>query len=285
MTDDIRTMERVGERVAEELGQGPSGERKAVQRRAFLAAAQRIGASRRIGQPWLVPSLVAAAAMALLVIGGAAFLMQGAAPLQFWVGEQRIAGTEGSWVQSDGAQNVPVRFRNGSRFDLGGDTAVRIVSANTEHVAVEMSRGALSADIKRSGETTWEVNAGPYQVTVLGTAFRIDWNTERSRLAVSVSRGVVHVRGGHLSEYGIRLAAGKRLVAGGRDNKVAVEAIGEGTPVSQASARVVLEHGSATADAELGTGSGKPTADAAPLGPAAKGASPAVHGSRPAAGE
>src|SRR5512137_27906 len=174
MTDDIHTLERVGGRVAEELGEGPSEERKAVQRRAFLAAAQRFGASRRVGQPWLLPSLVAAAAMALLAIGAAAFLMRGAAPLQFWVGEQRIAGTEGSWVQSDGAQDVPIRFRNGSRLDLGRETAVRIVSANTEHVAVEMSRGALSADVKRNGETTWEVNAGPYQVTVLGTAFTVD---------------------------------------------------------------------------------------------------------------
>ncbi|MCK9459872.1 MAG: FecR family protein [Proteobacteria bacterium] len=228
MTDDTGKLERVGARIAEALGDGPPEERKAVQRRAFLAAASGTNATRRGERAWVLPGLVAAAAVALLAIVAAALLSRGAAPLQFWVGEQQVAGTEGSWVQSDRGEAVPIRFRNGSRLDLGGATAVRIASANTEQVTVEMSRGELSADIRRNGETAWEVNAGPYQIRVLGTAFTVDWSGETSRLAVSVTRGVVHVRGGHLSEYGIRLAAGKRLVAGDPSGRVAVEAMDDG---------------------------------------------------------
>jgi len=280
MTDDTGKLERIGERIAEALGAGPSDDRKAVQRRAFLAAAMGTNATRRGERPWVMPGLVAAAAVALVAIGVAALLTRDAAPLQFWVGEQQVAGTEGSWVQSDRGQAVPIRFRDGSRLDLGGDTALRIVSANTEHVAVEMSRGALSADIKRNGETAWEVNAGPYQITVLGTAFTVDWSGERSHLVVSVSRGVVHVRGGHLSEYGIRLAAGKRLVAGDTSARVAVESIDEIAPVEQAPASGGIELGSAIsgAGAELGAVAGKAAED-----PAAKRAAQAARGREPAA--
>ena len=245
MIDDTKTLERVGARIAEDLGEGVlSEEQRAVQRRAFLAAALAVMESapaserrRRWGAP------LAAAAVVLVALGAAVFLPRGVHPLAFWVGDQRAAGSEGTWIESSRAAAVPIIFDNGSRFDLRADTAVRVALANTARVSLDVNDGELFADIKRNGETKWEVNAGPYKVMVLGTAFTVDWNSGSGALAVAVSRGVVHVRGGHLSEYGIRIPAGKRLVVEGLDGRVALEAIG-GSRTDGAA-----RNGSAAADA------------------------------------
>lgn len=237
MNDDTKTLERVGGRVAGELGEGLSDERRALQRRAFLAAAASIAEARNSSRAWRKGArLTAAAAAAAFAIAATAFLAGGAEPIPFWVGEQRVAGAEGGWIESRGADAVPVVFDNGSRFELRSETSVRVTASNTDRVAVSMNGGELLADIRRSGGTKWEVNAGPYRVAVLGTAFTVDWNEGSGKLAVAVSRGVVHVRGGHLNEYGIRIAAGKRLVVDGPDGRVAVEAIGEEAPAPAKSA-------------------------------------------------
>jgi hypothetical protein len=283
MTDETKILERLGARVADDLGEGPSAERLAVQRRAFVAAAQMIVIPAPGRRSWLAPAL-AAAAVALLAIGAALLFPRGATPLPFWVGDgaRRIAGTEGSWVQADGGESVPIRFRNGSNLELAGDTALRVVRADTERVSVEMTRGELAADVRRGDGTEWEVNAGPYTVAVLGTAFTVDWDAGRSHLAVAVTRGVVHVRGGQLGEYGIRLAAGKRLVTGERGERVAVGLIDDiGTvpePAAAAAdgARAIPGNGTA---AELASASGTPAASSAAPDRAQKGAG----GARPAA--
>jgi transmembrane sensor len=248
MFDDTKTLERIGARVAEGLGEGVlSEDRRAIQRRAFLAAALTAmdSASASDRRNRVVVRIAAVAAVALIAIGAAALLPRGVKPLSFWVGDQRTAGSEGTWIESSGTREVPIVFDNGSRFDLRAETAVRVAAANTQRVAVDVSEGELFADIKHNEGTKWEVNAGPYRVTVLGTAFTVDWAASSGELVVAVSRGVVLVRGGNLSEYGLRVPAGKRLVVAGLDGRVAVEAIDASGAVLEPRAKALPDDGTA----------------------------------------
>ncbi len=222
MPDDMKNLERMGERVAQELGDGPSELRREAQKRALLSL---VAVSRPVGDGRILPNLMIAAAVLLVFALGAMLLYGRETPLKFWVGEQETAGSEGSWVKASADGVVPIRFDNGSRFELDARTAVRVVASNMENVKVDLSKGLLHADIKRNGKTNWIISAGPYQVTVLGTAFSVDWDSDSSVLGVSVNRGKVLVRGGHLSEHGIRVQAGKRLVADGEKGSVAMESI------------------------------------------------------------
>jgi hypothetical protein len=222
MPDDMKNLERMGERVALELGDGPSESRREAQKRALLSL---VAASGPAGDGRILPNLMIAAAVLLVFALGAMLLYGRETPLKFWVGEQETAGSEGSWVKASADGVVPIRFDNGSRFQLEARTAVRVVASNMETVKLDLSKGLLHADIKRNGETSWIISAGPYQVTVLGTVFSVDWDSDSSLLGVSVNSGKVLVRGGHLSEHGIRVQAGKRLVADGDRGSVAMESI------------------------------------------------------------
>ena len=222
MPDNMKNLERMGERVALELGDGPSELRREAQKRALLSL---VAASRPEGEGRILPNLMVAAAVLLVVALGAMLLYGQETPLKFWVGEQETVGSEGSWVKASADGVVPIRFDNGSRFELDTRTAVRVLASNMETVKVDLSKGLLHADIKKNGETNWIISAGPYQVTVLGTAFSVDWDSDSSILGVSVDRGKVLVRGGHLSEHGISVQAGKRLVADGDKGSVAMESI------------------------------------------------------------
>jgi ferric-dicitrate binding protein FerR (iron transport regulator) len=222
MPDDMRNLERMGERVAVELGDGPSEVRREAQKRALLSL---VAASRPAGEGRILPNLMIAAAVLLAFALGAMLLYGWETPLKFWVGEQETVGSEGSWVKASADAAVPIRFDNGSRLKLDARTAVRVVASNMEIVKVDLSKGLLHADVKRNGKTSWIISAGPYQVTVLGTTFSVDWDSDSSILGVSVNKGKVLVRGGHLSEHGIRVQAGKRLVANGDKGSVAMESI------------------------------------------------------------
>jgi len=226
MSDEMKILERVGERVAGDLGDGPSADRREAQKRAFVSLAAS-GASRRGHRPILVFVGVAAAASvaALLVVGALFGVEPEEKPMPFWVGEGEEIGSAGKWVHARPGDEVPIRFDNGSRMELEEQSAARVVESTQEKVDVNLSTGKLKADIKGNGKTEWAVNAGPYKVSVLGTEFRVDWNASTSTLEVAVTRGKVLVQGGNLSEYGIKLEAGKRLVANGLDGSVAVEAI------------------------------------------------------------
>ena len=229
MSDEMKILKRVGQRVAGDLGDGPSAARCEAQKRAWLS---HVGSSRERTGPspvMIFAALSAAAGVAILIVLGTMVAGQPEEkPMAFWVGQVEEQGSAGKWVHAEQGSEVPIRFDNGSRMALEAQSAARVVESTQDKVDVNLSSGKLNADIKGNGRTSWIVNAGPYKVSVLGTEFDVDWNNTTSTLGVSVTRGKVLVQGGHLNEHGIRLVAGKRLIANGLDGSVALESIGAG---------------------------------------------------------
>jgi tetratricopeptide (TPR) repeat protein len=79
-----------------------------------------------------------------------------------------------------------------------------------------LDRGRFVASIVHHPHMTWGIEAGPYQVEVIGTTFSVDWRGDATGLRVEVTEGVVRVSGGELGGSGVALRAGQKLERGGR---------------------------------------------------------------------
>jgi hypothetical protein len=98
-----------------------------------------------------------------------------------------------------GAQAQLVHFSDGSTIALDPKSALDVAEANAHRVAVTLKQGAANFDVVRGDASSWHIGAGPFQVRVLGTAFRVEWDAESQRFSLSVTRGAVRVSGPLLS--------------------------------------------------------------------------------------
>ncbi|MCP4602014.1 MAG: hypothetical protein GY847_16105 [Proteobacteria bacterium] len=218
MSNDTRILERFGEEVAETLGAGPPEVRCEAQKRSLLSTVT------NKERPYRLKVLTAAMATAVLLATlGVFFSQDRQSPLPFWVGAQLETGNEGGWIETlPGQSSVPVRFEGGSKLELENETAARVIMSNRKNVRVDLTKGKIKAQIKGNGKTSWSVKAGPYQIAVMGTSFSVNWDTQTSKLDVSVTKGLVMVSGIGLSKHGISLAAGDHLRADGKEVLVAL---------------------------------------------------------------
>jgi hypothetical protein len=98
-----------------------------------------------------------------------------------------------------GARAQLVHFSDGSRIALDPKSALDVAQADADRVAVTLKQGAANFDVVRSESSSWQIGAGPFQVRVLGTAFRVEWDADSRRFSLSVTRGAVRVSGPLLS--------------------------------------------------------------------------------------
>jgi transmembrane sensor len=94
-----------------------------------------------------------------------------------------------------GAEPHLVRFSDGSTISLEPSSTLEVTEVDQHRVGVTMRHGAATFDVVHDRESTWEIDAGPFRVRVLGTAFRVEWQAQAQRLSVGVTRGAVRVSG------------------------------------------------------------------------------------------
>jgi hypothetical protein len=105
-----------------------------------------------------------------------------------------------------------LRFSDGSAVDFDAQTRVRLSSLHAGGAQLVLLDGVARLEIVHRQGARWEIDAGPYVVTVTGTAFRVAWSPRDYALDLEMQRGSVTVRG-PLAENGLRLEAGHHLVA------------------------------------------------------------------------
>jgi TolA-binding protein len=210
MTDERKFLEKLGVEVRAVLGSGPGESDRMKQRHALVSMIS--AQPRSFSTRYQVAGL--AAVFLAITVGVVLWQMQ-LSPIEFRIGDSISTGETGSWVETKANERTEINFAGGTRFELAQSSAVRIALANMEKVRIDLSDGKVSANVKGNGETSWMVQAGPYQVEVVGTVFAVNWNSKSGALDVSVSRGGVLVSGAGLNEHGIRLAAGHYLEVAG----------------------------------------------------------------------
>lgn len=183
---------------------------------------------------------IAAAAVALAIAVGFV-IWAGPDKISYRIGTHRPTSHNGAWISSGIGAPIPIVFDNGSRFELATNSAARVVESNNKQVRLDLSQGRLDANVNGNGETEWIVQAGPYEVKVLGTRFSVHFSSIRNQLEVEVASGKVAVNGTQMST-GVLLKTGQRLVANATGTQVQTvdepkHPAGEGSLVSSKSSK------------------------------------------------
>jgi TolA-binding protein len=119
---------------------------------------------------------------------------------------------EGGYLRETGQAGMTVAFNEGSRLTLTSGTRgrLRVVDRDTAHVAIE--RGEASFHVMHKDQRRWQVDVGPFLVTVTGTVFTTSWDPVSEEFDLKLKEGSVLVSG-PVAAGDIPLRAGQRLVA------------------------------------------------------------------------
>jgi hypothetical protein len=110
-----------------------------------------------------------------------------------------------------GQQHTSVAFSDGSRLQLADGARARIRDVTAHGARVDLVDGEVSVDIVKAEGNAWFVQAGPYEVHVIGTAFDVRWHNAQRRVEVDLHRGSVVVTGPRIAGQ-LRLQSGQRLI-------------------------------------------------------------------------
>lgn len=104
-------------------------------------------------------------------------------------------GQAGAWLATGGANELPLRFSEGSEVVMAPDSRGRVEALSRAGASFLLERGEVRAHVVHQASTNWRFLAGPFEVRVTGTALGIEWDPTRERFAVHVDDGSVMVRG------------------------------------------------------------------------------------------
>ncbi len=213
------SFERLGEHVKDALGMGPDEQRMLAQRARLVEVMTQGGAAsgsrarlpRSIRSFFSVRGVGLVATLACVVVVSWSVFgprTQSSNGLAVQLDGEPLVGD--SWVTAK-ASPRELRFSDDSRISLQSNARARIASVDERGLRMMLESGRVEASITEGGPYTWSIAAGPYQVVVLGTVFRVDWSPERHELSVEVARGKVRVTDAENEEVERVLVAGDSL--------------------------------------------------------------------------
>jgi ferric-dicitrate binding protein FerR (iron transport regulator) len=184
------TCEAAGRLIADALEPVPAPDMRdwaAIQ--ASLPARRRSRVAARLRLRFALPVLAAAAAAAVWLLVRAP-----AQPALTWMATGCQPEQEAGLVTAAPGTGCAIRFSDGSRIDLDGETRGRIAAAR-----FVLERGAANLDVIHRDGRRWAVEAGPFRVEVTGTRFRVAWSPEQQHFRVAMQQGAVAVSGPAIS--------------------------------------------------------------------------------------
>ena len=155
-----------------------------------------------------------ALAIGMVALGATNIGRKAPAPLTFEVGpressraaEPPVAGVVGQWVTAPPEEAMPIRFSDGSLIQLRGAGRGRVVEVARYGARVVLERGTAHANIAHGQTTRWKVDAGPFEVNVVGTVFEVAWEPHAELFTVRLEQGTVTVSGCSLPQERVVIA-------------------------------------------------------------------------------
>ncbi|MFT3766539.1 MAG: FecR domain-containing protein [Minicystis sp.] len=194
-------------------GEVDKGEHERGRERALAA----FGRKRRPATRMVV-GLAAAAFAAVIAIAIA--MVWPRAPIHFTV--DGAVAAAGAYVHAaPGGAGAMVRFSDGSEIAFAAGGSGRIAEVGPHGARVLLESGSASVRVVHLPSARWSVEAGPFAIAVIGTAFEVSWSSETQTLEVDLREGAVSVRGPP-APGGIGLRAGQRLVARVADGEIRI---------------------------------------------------------------
>jgi transmembrane sensor len=269
---DTRGLAKRGQMIAATLGEGPAAADLEAQRRLIGEVA--FGAAPS-AHPWrwlpaAAAAMIAVAAMVVLAVA------RPAREARFWVAPVDRPGRAGAWLQAEATRPLLVRFDSGTELLLHPGAGARVAAASRAHNRVTLHEGAATSRVHGLESGRWTIEAGPYNVTALGTEFVVRWVASAEALDVEVARGLVLVEGTGLRAEGLRVSMGETLKVR-RGGEIALLSPGTGASRLEASAGALA----AAAPGPKTAGAPAPEAQSTALPGAAANGVPTVRRSRP----
>lgn len=185
------------------------------ERERLLRALSAIDSRAAVWSRWRRWLTVAAAAI-VLGIAGLEWHRSSMAPLAFSVDGAPTA--DGATIGAGPERSKRVRFSDGSTFEVRPGAHLRVEASSARGSRLALLDGEANVHVVHREQAGWVLNAGPFEIHVIGTRFDAGWDPVKSRLSVQLYEGAVQVVGGRLHAP-VRVHAGQRLEAGvGSDN-------------------------------------------------------------------
>jgi ferric-dicitrate binding protein FerR (iron transport regulator) len=218
-----RSLQKLGRELAEELDAtrdetvlASARERLFERRRASAPAA------RRVPLRTISIGFAFAAAVAAAFIGVRSHRSDA---MSFQIGDSPASAAPGAWVAASGTAPVPLRFDDGSRFDVEPGARARVASSTLADARLVLESGTIHGDTAGHDKAgAWHVTAGPFDVAVRGTRFQISWDPASEQLDIRDITGRAVVTGPTVTE-GVAVKSGQYLRVSVKQAKLEVSAV------------------------------------------------------------
>jgi hypothetical protein len=160
----------------------------------------------------LVGTLAVSAAIVAVLVTGRSGRVRAPAPPPALA--YRIEGgnlVDGGYLREAGRGGIKLFFAEGTEFILTPGTRSRLRTVDAAGARIAIEHGTASFQVTPSADRRWQVDVGPFLVTVKGTVFSVSWDAARERFELALRHGRVTVNG-PVSGGEIALRAGQRLV-------------------------------------------------------------------------
>lgn len=125
-------------------------------------------------------------------------------------GPLHTSGSAGPVTVLRASENgAPIELDDGSKLSLHGPVSVSVLENDGTRFALQQSKGRVAYEVTPGGPRRWSVETALGTVEVVGTGFVVDTTDEQ--LDVSVSHGIVLVRGERVDGRVQRLTSGQSI--------------------------------------------------------------------------
>jgi hypothetical protein len=184
--------------------------------------ARRFPARGRRGRAFNVAAVLAlVTVVAVVLIGWHRYTLERARPLSYSVDGGRIDATGA--LATTGTKIATVSFSDGTTIAFREGARGKLKSVGEHGARVALS-GKVDIEVVHWRGAHWLFDAGPFLITVKGTAFTVEWSDLDQRLEIALRTGAIAVSG-PLSDEAISLRGGQRLVISTREKEVRIRDI------------------------------------------------------------
>jgi hypothetical protein len=181
---------------------------------------------------WVTASFAAAACV--LVIAGAWFGVQGRVN-KFTFEVQGADLSNPHYVVAPAESDAHMKFSDGSTVDLVKNTRMRVQQVTAQGASLVLERGSAVTHVVHHADSNWKVFAGPFEISVIGTRFKADWDPQTETLQVDLYEGTIQIGGERAGEMAV-LKNGQRFHAVGHKANWSISPIGGGAREAAADA-------------------------------------------------
>lgn len=117
---------------------------------------------------------------------------------------------DGGYLRESSEDGIKLHFAEGTEFVLMPGTRGRLRSVSSVGARIAIEHGTASFQVTPRRNAHWQVDVGPFLVTVKGTVFTVSWDAVTERFDLRLQHGSVSVAG-PLSSGEVLVKAGQRL--------------------------------------------------------------------------